>query len=161
MKKPKKKYRPRDVLVNPLTLLQSASKDEQRRLLGRFYSALETITRGDHPGVDEWRDLSDALNCVETLALHMGKLVPAEVMPTVNAAIEGMVNASKRYKAGQGMRLDAAGLAAVRLVLDIYAQCIEGLTAHEMWRAQTLTARRVAQIQAAGRPDRGDTLVEL
>lgn len=139
-------YRPRAVITNPLTLIQAPTKADKDRVMGRFLSALDAIANGSHPGVEEWRDLSDSINTVETLALHFRKLVLAEVMPPVNRAIEDMVHASRRFKAGQGLRFDAAGLQALREVVDIYGQCLDGFTAHEMAQAQAETQRRVNQL---------------
>jgi hypothetical protein len=143
------KYRPRAVITNPLTLLQPGTAADKARVMLNFLTALDAMANGRHPGVDEWRSLSDAINTVETLALGMGKLVPSEVMPDINAAIEGMVHASRRFKAGQGARLDGPGLQALRRVVDIYGQCLDGFTAREMAMAQAETQRRVDALQRA------------
>jgi hypothetical protein len=139
-------YRPKSVISNPLTMLRPATKAEKDSVMLRFRSSLATLTTGKHPGGEEWRDMSDAINTVETLALGMGKLVPAEVMPDVNEAIASMVKAARRFQTGQGMRLDSAGLAALRNVLDVYEQCLDGLTAREMAVAQAETQRRVNEL---------------
>jgi hypothetical protein len=145
-KRPRKAYRPRPVM-NPLAFLRPASASERITIEARFCSALEAMVAGSHPGPEEWRDLSDAVNTVETMATGTGHLDPAEVMPVVQAAIEGMVGASQRYRAGKGMRLDAAGIAALRRVIVIYAECMERLTEAEVWAAQKLTGQRVALAQ--------------
>jgi hypothetical protein len=95
---------------------------------------------------------SDAINTVETLALVLRKLDPAEVMPTVNAAIAAMVGAASRFKAGQGMRVDGPGLEALRDVVGIYEQCLQGLTAREMAMAQAETQRRVNALLRSRKP---------
>jgi len=140
------RYKPKPVVANPLALMQPASTSRRDAVLLHFYTALEAMSRGDHPGESEWRTLSDAINSIETLALHMRKLVPAEVMPAVNSAIAAMVGAANRFKAGQGMRLDGAGLAALREVVGIYEQCLDGFTEHEMARAQAETQRRMSAL---------------
>lgn len=149
--KKRSKYRPRAVITNPLTIFAPAEKGQRDGVMLDFLTALESMAAGRHPGVEEWRSLSDAINTVETLA-NLGNLSPAEVMPTVNAAIAGMVGASKRYQAGQGMRLDAAGLQALRDVVAIYGDCLEALTAREMARAQAETQRRVNELLHAKKP---------
>lgn len=146
------RYRPRAVISNPLTLIQPPTREQKAVVMLIFLTALDAMANGDHPGVEEWRSLSDAVNCIETLALHFGKLDPAEVMPVINRAIEGMVKASKRFKAGQGMRFDAAGLQALREVVDIYGQCLDGFTAHEMAQAQAETQRRINLLLADKNP---------
>jgi ABC-type phosphate transport system auxiliary subunit len=150
----RKKYRPRPVMTDPLSLLRPASPAQRNAVILRFLTALESMAKGDHPGEAEWRDLSDAINTVETLAVTLNKLQRSEVMPIVNAAIEGMVLASRRFKSGHGMRLDAAGLEALRTVVDIYRQCCEGLTEREMCMAQAITQRRVNELLNAKKPSR-------
>jgi len=135
--------RPRSVISDPLSLLRPATPEQRMKVMLRFRTALATIETGEHPGIDEWRDLSDAINTVETLCLHQHKLVPQEVMPTINAAIAAMVEAARRYQAGKGMRFSGPGMHALRDVLDIYEQCLEGLTEREMALAQAETQRRV------------------
>lgn len=141
------KYRPRAVLTDPLLLLRPAPKADADAVMLRFFTALETITAGSHPGEAEWRDLADAINTVETLALTMHRLVPQEVMPTVNAAIAAMVGAANRYRAGGGMRVDGPGLVALREVVGIYGQCLDELTGREMAVAGQMTAARVRALQ--------------
>ena len=140
------KYRPRAVITNPLTILQPATAEDKAKVMLTFLTALDDMAGGRAPGVEEWRSLSDAINTVETLALGMGKLVPSEVMPDVNAAIEAMVHASRRIKAGQGARLDGPGLQALRRVVDIYGQCVDGFTDREMAMAMAETQRRVNEL---------------
>jgi hypothetical protein len=152
MSRKRSTYRQKPVLLNPLAALRPASKEQRDRVMGEFLSSLDTMARGSHPGVEEWRSLSDAVNSVETLALHLHKLDPLEVMPTVNDAIAAMVAASKRFRDGQGMRLDAPGLKALRDVLAIYEQCLEGLTEREMSQAQAETQRRVSALLRSKTP---------
>lgn len=142
-------HKPRAVLATPFTLTRKAPKEKADKVLLIFLTALETMARGEHPGEAEWRDLSDAVNTVETLAVGLRKLDEAEVMPLVHRAIGAMVGASSRFKAGQGMRLDGAGLQALRDVIDVYAQCLEGLTEHEMALAQAETQRRLNRVLRA------------
>lgn len=133
--------RPRE-LVNPLTRMQVAPKAKRDRVMLNFHTALEAIAAGQHPGEEEWRSLSDAINTLETMVL-MGKLLDHEVMPLVDQAIAGMVGAAKRYRAGQGMRLDGPGLLALRQVIDVYDQCLQGFTEAEMAKAQQETQNRL------------------
>jgi hypothetical protein len=146
MSRKRSSYRPRALLRNPLTMLRPASPTSKAKLMLVFLTALDAMTNGEHPGEEEWRSLSDAVNTVETMALHLGKLDKAEVMPTVTAAIAGMVRAARRFDAGQGMRLDAEGLKALREVIDIYGQCLDGYTEREMAMAQAETDRRMREL---------------
>lgn len=92
------------------------------------------------------------INTVETLTLIQRKLLIDEVMPAVRTATDAMVAAALRFKAGHGMRLDGAGLEALREVLAIYEQCLEGLTEREMAQAQAETQRRVNALLHARKP---------
>lgn len=142
-------YRPRMVMTDPLCLLRPAGKEQKAAVMLRFLTALEVMARGEKPTENEWRDLSDAINTVETLALTLRKLNSEEVMPVVNASIAAMVGAADRYKAGKSMRLDAAGLQSLRDVVAIYGQCLDELTEREMAQAQAETQRRVNQLLRA------------
>ena len=142
----RKPRQPRPV-INPLAFLAPAPRDQREKLLAKFLSALESITKGTHPSEDDWRLLSDAVNTVETLALNLGKLVPAEVMPVLNVAMQSMGEAARRYRdTGAAIRLDGKGIAALEEVIAIYADCLEGLTEREMQVAQEETARRIATL---------------
>lgn len=152
-------YRPKPVSLNPLGFMQPAPAADREAVMARFLTALDAMARGDHPGTAEWQDLSDAINTVETMALHLRMLDPAEVMPTVNAAIAAMVEAARRHQAGQRMGLSGPGLQTLRDVLAIYEQCLEGYTAHQMAKAQQETQRRLNTILHGHRDDR--TVVAL
>jgi hypothetical protein len=93
-----------------------------------------------------------ALESIETWAKALKEFHSAEVMPTVNAAIAAMVGAASRFKAGQGMRVDGPGLEALRDVVGIYEQCLQGLTAREMAMAQAETQRRVNALLRSRKP---------
>jgi hypothetical protein len=140
------KYRSGMVITDPLSLLRPASKERRDAVMLKFLTALHEMSCGRHPGTEEWRSLSDCINTVDTLATRLEKLDAADVMPLVNAAIAGMVAAANRFKAGKGMRLDSAGLEALRDVVDIYGQCLSQLTEREMAVAQAETQRRVNEI---------------
>lgn len=152
-KRPRKAYRPRPAYaVSPELYLRPMPEAERERLMLVFRSAVHAMAACQHPGEAEWRDLSDAINTVETLVL-MRELDQTDAMPAVNAAIAAMVSAANRFKAGQGMRLDGQGLDAIRTVLGIYEACCEGLTGAKMAQAGKLTAQRIQQELARRRND--------
>lgn len=122
---------------------------ERDLLMGCMHSALESIARGQHPGEDDWRHLSDAINVVETLFLR-GNLVRDEVHATWAAACYAMARAGERWHASQVMRMDGEGLRAVRECVGHYAQAMEGLPERDFLLAVYETRERLAAI-AAGR----------
>lgn len=82
-------YKPRAALVNPLTLLEPLNKDQQQALLLRCYSALNSMTQGAKAEPNDWRDIADVLNIVETMALGAVRFVLeiyAEAMNVITAA---------------------------------------------------------------------------
>lgn len=159
MSRKRSRYRPRPVMTDPLSLLRPAPPAARGVVEAHFLTALDMMTRGDHPGVDEWRSLSDAINTVETLTLQMGRMDPAAVMPTVTAAIAAMVAAARRHQAGQRMGLDGAGITALRGVIATYCDCMDQLTEHEMATATRLTDQRIRGLRA--RPQPGHTVISL
>lgn len=144
-KKPRKAYKPKPVIQNPLVFLQPAVQADQQRLLNRAYSALDCLVNGQEPRPEEWRDCADVCNVVETMALHTGQLVADEVRDDVLTASESMRAAERRYRAGQGLRLDGPGIQAMREVLSVYAQALAGLPAMEMERVFAETRRQIAR----------------
>lgn len=140
-------YRPKPVNPNPLNRVAKAPKHKRDRLMLTFLASLDAMARGVDATPAEWRNLSDVINTIETLALTMHKANPHEVMPTVNAAIEAMRRATQLHKAGECMRLDAAGIDAMLDLISIYDQCMEELTEYEMTEAQRLTQKRVNELR--------------
>lgn len=149
MRKRNHAYRRRSLLADPLALLRPAAAEKSTPVMLMFAEALDAVARGDAPNETDWRRLADAVNSIETLCLHMGKLVAAEVMPTVTAAIAALVDAAHRFRDGRRMGVDGCGLQALRDVIDIYGQCLESLTEREMALAQQITQQRMTTLMAA------------
>lgn len=117
----------------------------------QFLTALDMLARESGAGIDEWRALADCVNTVETLVLQ-GKLLRAEVMPTIEACTQAMCAAGERYQEGGGMHVEPSGLQALRDVVAIYQQCLDGLTEREMAVATQETIRRVRRVMAKPGP---------
>lgn len=150
-KKPRKAYKRKHV-INPLAMVQPVSAERREGIIARFRSALEAMTKCTSPDNDEWRDLSDCINTIETLVMQ-GLLPREQVMPIVNDCIANMVGAAKRFQAGQGMRLDGAGIHAIRTAIDIYEQACMVLTEREMERAQLETERKLHEYYRRGKSE--------
>lgn len=134
-------------------------RPEPARPIAAFYTALELIARGQHPGEAEWRDLADVVNHVETLMLA-GHLLREEVEPMVAAGTAAMAAAARRWQAGHGVRLDAAGLQAMRELLAAYEACAAELAPEVMEAARRLTADRIRAYHA-GRPPAGVEVIAV
>lgn len=148
-----KAYRP-IITKHPLMrVLPPAPAAASALLMTRFRSALRMIEAGQHPGADEWRELADVINTLEML-VNMSELDHDEVMPCVDQAIKGMAEAAIRWRAGEPLRLDQAGLNAVRDALAIYEQCLAGLSGATMAQARRETDRRINAVRRGKRDDR-------
>ena len=117
----------------------------------RYLSAVEAMGKGS-AGVEEMRDLADVVNFVETLTVSMKRMEKDEVMPIVQAATSGLVQATESAVSGR-YQLTGWALEAVEVLVDIYRQGLERLSAHEMVMAQNITARRVAELQRQRKPN--------
>jgi hypothetical protein len=129
---------------NPLAMLMPVPKAVRDRLMTRAYSALDAIARGEHPGESEWRDLADVVNVVETLAIEM-KSLPALALAYTETASQSLREAARRFNDTKTVRLDAAGLTALRGLLEIYGQCLETMTERHMERAFARTKEAIEQ----------------
>lgn len=146
MTRKRSKYRPKQFLINPMTLLQEAPKAKRNKVMLDFYTALESISKGQHPGENEWRSLSDAVNLVEVIADDLVMLDRSEVLPVVESAVDGMVAAANRYKDGKGMRFDANGLASLREILSIYDYCLLTMKERVIEMAQDIVTKKVQDV---------------
>lgn len=167
--KPRKKYRPGRYdpeaaarklahIANQQTELarmdpvEPVTAEDRTRLMATLRSALDSIAKGSAPTIDDWQTLADAVNCTEAM-IRRGNIDPAEGMPIALAAMRAMTDASRRYKAGQGMRLDGPGLKALQDLLDVYEQTLETFSEREtleiMFASQRLAAQHFAEFKAA------------
>ena len=143
-------YRPREV-VDPLAIFAPVEKAKANVMMIRYLSAVEAMGKGS-AGVEEMRDLADVVNFVETLTVSMKRMEKDEVMPIVQAATSGLVQATESAVSGR-YQLTGWALEAVEVLVDIYRQGLERLSAHEMVMAQNITARRVAELQRQRKPN--------
>jgi hypothetical protein len=129
---------------NPLARLMPVPKPVRDRLMTRAYSALDAIARGEHPGESEWRDLADVVNVIETLTVDLKRLPPLTLAYTETAS-QSLREAARRFIDTQTVRLDAAGLSALRGLLEIYQQCLETFTERQMEEAFQRTKECIEQ----------------
>lgn len=145
MSKKKSAYRPR-AIMSPWASFQVMPKSLREQEMLTMFSAIDAIARGEDPGVDDWRALSDALNTVEMLMEH--REIDCEHEATTQAAISAMVHAADRYKSGKGMRMSGPELQAMRDVLALYEACLERKTWMVMHRARQAVAQRVRDLKS-------------
>lgn len=119
--------------------------DEYRRhQLTRMYEGLAAMEKAPSPTTDDWRVVSDAINLMETLVLEMK--VCEDARGLLMDAVTALAMAGKRNLAGGAIRLDGAGIQAVRAILEDYAALLNVLPARTMIRCHRLTERRIHEL---------------
>lgn len=146
----KKKRHPN--LVKQYTMLdemmasptEPLSAEKRQHQLLRMYQGLASLETSPEPSTEDWRLCSDAVNLMETLVLEMK--VCEDTTGLLMDAITALAKAGKRHMAGGPIRLDGAGIQAVRAVLSDYADVLEVLPARTMVRCHRLTEKRIHDI---------------
>lgn len=123
--------------------------------LTRMHSGLDAMEKAPQPTTDDWRVVSDAVNIMETLVTkgpwpdcNGDPVEITDASGLLNDAVTAMAMAGKRHKAGGNIRLDGAGIQAVRGVLADYADMLDALPARTMIKAHRETERRIHEILA-------------
>jgi mRNA-degrading endonuclease YafQ of YafQ-DinJ toxin-antitoxin module len=109
--------------------------------LTRMYEGLAAMEKGASPTTDDWRVVSDAVNLMETLIEAMK--VCEDASGLLMDAITALAMAGRRNMAGGAIRLDGAGIHAVRAILEDYAALLDVLPARTMIRCHRLTEQRL------------------
>ena len=142
----KKKRQPRpkrytlldEMTASPTEPLPQAWRTHQ---LTKMYQGLHQLEQGENPQPNDWRLVSDAINLVETLVQEMK--VCEDSSGLLMDAITAMASAGRRSKEGKALRLDGAGIQAVRAIMSDYAELLDVLPARAMIRCHRLTERRI------------------
>jgi len=116
----------------------------RRHQLTRMYEGLVAMEQAPSPTTDDWRVVSDAVNLMETLIETMQ--VCEDSSGLLMDAITTMAHAGRRNLTGAAIRLDGAGIQAVRAVLEDYAALLDVLPARAMIRCHRLTEKRLHEL---------------
>ncbi len=172
----KKRKQPRTVYVYRYSLLdvmmasptQPLPPELQRHQLTRMHGGLESMEKAPTPTTDDWRVVSDAVNIMETLVNNGPWLDcdgdPVEIKDAsglLQDAVMALAIAGKRHKAGGNIRMDGAGIQAVRAVLEDYSDLLEALPARTMIKAHRDTERRIHEILAGKKKPHDVTVMKL
>jgi hypothetical protein len=130
-----------EIAASPTELLREHWRTYQ---LTRMYEGLAAMEKSPTPTTDDWRVVSDAVNLMETLVVDMK--VCEDTSGLLMDAITAMALAGKRNMAGSTIRLDGAGIQAVRAVLEDYAALLNVLPARTMIRCHRLTEQRLHEM---------------
>ena len=140
----------------------------RRHQLTRMHQGLEAMEKAPQPTTDDWRVVSDAVNIMETLVNNGpwfdcdgGPVEITDASGLLPDAVTAMAMAGKRHKAGGNIRLDGAGIQAVRNVLADYGDLLEVLPARTMIKAHRETERRIHEILAGKKKPHDVTVMDL
>lgn len=146
----------------------------RRHQLTRMYDGLASMEKTPSPTTDDWRVVSDAVNLMETLTTS-GSFFEVKTDPETGQefkepipgmwhgcdgepvqitdasgllmdAVTSLAMAGRRNLAGSVIRLDGAGIQAVRAVLEDYAALLDVLSARTMIRCHRLTEKRLHEL---------------
>lgn len=130
-----------ELMASPTEPLPAEKRQYQ---LLRMYEGLHALETAPEPTTEDWRLCSDAVNLMETMILEMK--VCEDTTGLLMDAITALAKAGQRHMAGGPIRLDGAGIQAVRAVLSDYADVLEVLPARTMVRCHRLTEKRIHDI---------------
>jgi len=136
--------------------------------LTRMWQGLAALETAPNPSKDDWRVCSDAVNMLGTLVTRGpwlacdGAMVDiADTSGLLQDAIAALAMARRRSLQGKTLRLDGAGIIAVRAVLENYADVLDTLSARSMVRCHRLTEQRIAEILAGKRQPHDVEVMDL
>ena len=116
--------------------------------LNCLYEALRSIEQDADPEISAWNELSTAVKLTDTL-INCGpwQLGDLEVrvedsQGLLKDAMQALSIAGLRRLEGKPLRLDGAGIQAVRATLADYATCLENLSERSILRAIIVTRKR-------------------
>lgn len=116
--------------------------------LNGLYEALRSIEQDADPSIQAWNELSTAVKLTDTL-INCGpwQLGDLEVRVEdshglLKDAMQALSIAGIRRLEGKTLRMDGAGIQAVRATLADYATCLENLSERSILRAIIITRKR-------------------
>ena len=119
------------------------NEKQRRHQLTRMWSGLASLETSAEPTKDDWFVCSDAVNLMETLVEQKHIVDPNNMLFD---AIRALAEAGQRSFAGKPLRLDGAGIQAIRGVLADYTMVLESLPARTMIHCHRLTEKRLNEI---------------
>jgi hypothetical protein len=131
------------------------NEKQRRHQLTRMWSGLAALETAAEPTKDDWAVCSDVVNLMETLIEH-GHIEDSDNL--VFDALKALAEAGERSFAGKTIRLNGAGIHALRALLEDYAMVLESLPARTMIHCHRLTEQRLQGI-LKGRKQAHDVVI--
>lgn len=134
-KRPRKAYRPKVVISNPLDYVLSGyappSEDVKVNLRIKFHLAMTRIAKGE-ADKDDWGIVADAINvCVVLCEMGFGR----EFYPDLVAAQQAMLDMKARYKKTGKIILKGDEMQKINVALDLHDQQIDLVRTIDVERA--------------------------
>ena len=146
--KPRKQYRPRPVSLDPvadaIARATVLSPEQVASLAGPCERAWLDLRQGTGPD-QAWRDLADALNVAEQLALAG---IASDRMPEILAGHEALAGLAARHRRTGSWTLRSYELRAVEAALEFHRIQLAYCTQGEMAAAIQAVQRKVGQALA-------------
>jgi hypothetical protein len=144
-KKPRKTYRPKRILHNPVAWVvngvKPASVDAQTKLKLGYHWSMTNLTKGDGTTHD-WQTVSDALNVAMVLCeMDYGK----DYLPELEVAMYSMLDMRDRYRATGRLLFKGQEMQAVNLGLELHDEQIAIAPLGVMENALNEVKRRLAK----------------
>jgi uncharacterized protein YyaL (SSP411 family) len=128
------------MLASPTEPMTEAKRRHQ---LTRMWQGLAALETSAEPTRDDWAVCSDAVNLMETL-IEGGRVEDTNNL--LFDAIRALAEAGERSFAGKTIRLNGAGIQALRALLEDYAMVLESLPARTMIHCHRVTEKRLRAI---------------
>ncbi len=143
-KKPRKSYRPKGVITNPMDYLLSglAKPDEDIKLNLRvkFHLAMANITQGNGRPED-WAMVADAINvCIVLSEMDFGR----EFYQDLVDAQQAMLDLKERYRRTGRLVPTGDEMQAINVALDLHDQQIDLVRTIDVERAVFTVQKRLA-----------------
>ncbi|MBQ1764313.1 MAG: hypothetical protein IIZ92_15600 [Aquincola sp.] len=153
MKKPRKARAPLDpmAMFRPMPI----SLQEKHELMQ--LSALQSIATAATPDRDDWNELADVCNVVESLIVM--KQINDDHWQTLRPAVDAMKAAARRYTAGQRLGMTGPELEAMRAICLLYRECCARLSHMTIHRATLHADKEAKKAWQSGRVARGEAVV--
>lgn len=127
--------------------------DKRIHQLFAMRQAFDNLLHSPEPTTHDWRLCSDAVNMMETFVTRKTWLDcdgdPVDIEDNsglLQDAITALAIAGQRHRKGGHIRLDAAGINAVRAILDDYAALAETMPARALIACHRATEKRIHAI---------------
>ena len=118
---------------------------KRRHQLTRMYLGLAALEKADRPTRDDWAVCSDAVNLMETFILSG---IVEDSGGLLMDGITALAMAGRRHFKDGVIRLDGPGIAAIRAVLEDYAELLAVLPERTVIACHRATEKRLHEILA-------------